>query len=209
MSISELYDKLTSLPLFRGISGEDLAIIADRVHFRWLKLATDQPLIQEGESCNHLIILCEGELNRTTNYDNNICAVTDGVVGPAVIEPEQLYGLQCRYRSSYRAATSCRLVLVSKDDIRKTLINVPIWRINLLNMLTANYCKLREATTPRYYDLKEMILHFRAERPKQVRIRMVDLGHYLGAARKTISNALHELEAEGHVKLKPNLIEYN
>ena len=36
---------------------------------------------------------------------------------------------------------------------------------------------------------------------------MIALGKCLGAARKTISDALHELEQEGKVRLRPNFIE--
>lgn len=209
MTIAQLYDKLTTIPLFKGVSGEDLALIADRVHLRWVNVGIDQSVIQADEPCYHLTILTEGELVRTTHYDNNTYTVKDIVKGVHIIEPEQLYGLTTRYRSSYRARTSCKMLLISKDDIRKTLLNIPVWRINLLNHLAAKYTKLQASSEQKPYNLKEMVLHFGAERPLSIRIRMEDLGRYLGAARRTISNVLHELESEGKVTLHPNLIEFN
>ncbi len=209
MTIAQLYDKLTAIPLFKGVSGEDLALIQERCNLRWVNLSTDHPLIQADEPCHHLVILTEGELTRTTNFDNNTYTVKDKVEGVSIIEPEQLYGLTTRYRSNYRTLTSCKVLLISKDDIRQTLMNIPVWRINLLNLLSAKYNKLRDAVENKPYNLKEMIMHFGVDKPMSIKIRMSDLGKYLGAARRTISNVLHELEQEGKVTLRPNLIEFN
>lgn len=209
MNIAQLYDKLTAIPLFKGVSGEDLALITDRVHLRWVNVGIEQSIIQAQEPCNHLTILMEGEMLRTTHYDNNTYTVTEMVKGPYIIELEQLYGLTCKYRSNYRARTSCQLLIISKDDIRKTLMNLPVWRINLLNYLSAKYNKLLDEHQHKPHNLKEEILHFGADKPLSIHIRMVDMGRYLGAARKTISNVLHELESEKKVTLHPNLIEFN
>lgn len=209
MTIAQLYDKLTTTPLFKGISGEDLALIQERCHLRWVSMGTDHPFIQADEPCHHLAILTEGEMIRTTHFDNHTYTVKDIVKAVTIIEPEQLYGLTTRYRSNYRTLTSCKALLISKDDIRQTLMTIPVWRINLLNHLSAKYNKLKDSSEHKPYDLKEMILHFGAEKPLSINIRMVDLGKYLGAARRTISNVLHELEREGKVTLHPNLIEFN
>lgn len=209
MTITQLYDKLTNISLFKGVSGEDLALIADRVNLRWLHIGQDQPFIQANEPCQHLAILTEGKLLRSTDYDNGTYNVKDLVSEVCIIEPEQLYGLTCRYRSSYRTYTSCKVLIISKNDIRQTLMNIPVFRINLLNMLSARYNKLLAASEQKPYDLKEMIMHFGAEKPLSIHIKMADMGRYLGAARRTISNVLHELESEGKVTLHPNLIEFN
>lgn len=208
LTMSQLYDRLTAIPLFKGMSGEDLAYVAHKVTLRWVNLGIDQPYIQADEPCQHLSILLEGTLMRTTDYDNGTYTVKDWLSGVTLIEPEQLYGLSCKFKSHYRALTSCKLLMLSKVDIRQTLMNIPVWRINFLNYLSAKYNRLAEDSAHKPYNLKEMILHFGAEHPKSVRIRMSDMGKYLGAARRTISNVLHELEAEGKVVLHPNLIEY-
>lgn len=209
MTITELYDKLTSVPLFRGISGEELHYIADKVDLRWVKYASDQSLIQADEPCRHLVFLIEGNAIKTTTFDNGTYSVTELIKGPMVIEPEQLYGLTCRYRSDYRALTSCRLLLINKDDVSRTLVNIPIWRINMFNLLTATINKMQKAAEPSVISLKEQIMHFASDNPLTLHIRMLDLGRYLGVSRKTISNALHELELEDKVVLRPNFIEFN
>ena len=207
MTISQLYERLTEIPLFKGISGENLAYIADRVNLRWMSIGSDQPFIQMDEPCQHLVVLMEGELLRITRCDGGTYVLTELLSGIQMLEMEQLYGLQCRYRSDYRTRTSCRILLISKEDIRQTLMNVPVFRINWLNYMSVRCNRLIEALQPRPRNLKEDILRFMGPQAVSLRIRMIDLGKYLGAARKTISDALHELEREGAVRLRPNLIE--
>lgn len=212
MNLSETYTKLASVPLFTGLSGEDLYMVCEKVHLRWVKLYSGQTLIQENEPCTHLTILIQGELNRTTDHDQKTWSVTDVVRGPIVIEPDQLYGLKCRYRSRYEARTDCQLLLISKDDMRRTLMNLPLWRTNLLNLMASNCVKEREWNDPRQLSLGERIMRFGLDHysapdcPHWVRIRQVDLGGYIGETRRTISMEVHKLIDEGLMEIRPNLM---
>ena len=114
MNIAQLYDKLTSIPLFRGISGEDLATITERVHLRWINLEPEQFFIREGEQCNHIAVLYEGQMwitSRGKDYE-----VTETIDAQHIIEPEQLHGLECRYRRTYKAKTT---KILSQDTLKK------------------------------------------------------------------------------------------
>lgn len=208
MELTQLYDRLTAISLFRGLSAEDFTNIAERVTLRWVTVVAGQPVIQSDEPCHHLVFLCEGTLLRTTHHDSRTYSVNDLVEPTQAIEPERLYGLTACYRSNYRAQTTCRLLLIPKEDVHRTLLSIPIWRINFLNMLATQCNRNLQAAMPRRYDLRYQVLHFGSPRPLSIRIRMSDLGKYIGAARKTVSNLLHQLEDEGIVRLRPNLIEF-
>ena len=208
MTLAQLYETLTSLPLFRGMSAAELNRVSEEVKLRWLNLVSDQPFIHANEPCNHLVYLLEGTLTRTQSFDNDTYSVSDLVKGPCLIEPEQLYGLTCAYQANYRTASPCRFLLISKDDVRRCLHDISIWRINLFNLYASTLCKERKKTEPKPYDLKEQIMHFGSERPIRLHIRMADLARYMGVSRTTISHALHELEDQGKVRLSPNQIEY-
>lgn len=207
MTIAQLYERLTDIPLFKGVSGENLAVIAERANLRWMNVSDDQLFIRMDEPCRHLVVLLEGEMLRITHHDGDTYTVTELLEGMHILELEQLYGLRCRYRSDYRTRTSCRMLLVSKEDIRQTLMNIPVFRINWLNYMSVRHNRMYDALQPRPYCLKEDIMRFAGPHAISVRIRMADLGRYLGAARKTVSDALHDLEREGKVRLRPNLIE--
>lgn len=208
MTLAQLYESLTSLPLFKGISAKELSLIADKVHLRWMTIGSDHPFIQSEEPCQHIVFLIEGEMLRTTTNDELTYTVTELVKGPALVEPEQLYGPSCTYRSNYRTRTACKVLLISKSDVRETLMEIPIWRINLLNHYSSLINKAQRKCEPHPYNVKEQIMHFGAERPLKIHIRMQDLARYMGVSRTTISHTLHALEKEGKVKLTPNLIEF-
>lgn len=208
MTLAKLYETLTSLPLFRGISASELTRVADEVKLRWVNIGPDQPFIQADEPCHHLVYLVEGELLRSSTHDNGIYTVSQYVKAPCLIEAEQLYGLSCAYQANYRTTTACKVLLITKDDVRRTLLDIPVWRINLLNLYASTLCKERSSNAPKPYNLQEQVMHFGAERPVTLRIRMADLARYMGVSRTTISHALHELERQGKVRLSPNVIEY-
>ncbi len=208
MTLAKLYETLTSLPLFRGISAAELSRVSDEVGLRWMDVGIDQPFIQADEPCHHLVYLVEGEMIRSSSHDEGTYSVSEYVKAPYLIEPEQLYGLTCAYQANYRTTKACKVLLISKDDVRRTLLEIPVWRINLLNLYASALCKERSLHQPRYYNIYEQIMHFGADRPVTLRIRMADLARYMGVSRTTISHTLHELEQQGKVKLSPNVIQY-
>lgn len=141
------YLSLTSIPLFTGISGEDLALILDRVDLIDIDLSPGEVFVQQGDVSHGMAILRDGTIQRYyshkgINFKNArkqevpICfKVKESINKPIILEPEVLFGLDHKHQNSWQAETSCHLTLISKDDIRKTLMYVPVWRINFINML--------------------------------------------------------------------------
>lgn len=203
------------MPLFTGLSGEDLFMVCEKVTMRWVKLHKGQILIQQDEPCTHLTFLLEGELYRSTMHGQNTWSVTDVVRSPLVIEPEQMYGLKCHFAHRYEAKTDCLILLIRKDEMRQTLLNLPLWRTNLLNLLASNTVKEREWNEPGFYDLGTRIQRFGLDhlscmdRPHILHIRQVDLGMFLGESRRTISQVVHKLIDEGKAEIRPNVIILN
>lgn len=206
---------MASVPLFTGLSGEDLYMICEKVNLRWVKLYQGQTLIQQDESCQHLTILLEGELNRSKTHDKKVWTVTDVVRGAMVIEPEQLYGLKCRFTHRYEARTDCMVLLISKDEMRRTLLNLPLWRTNLMNLLASNIVKQHEWNEPTFNTLGDKIRRFGLDHlsakdaPHTLHIRQVDLGNYLNESRRTISYEIHKMIDKGEAEIRPNLIIFN
>lgn len=215
MNLSETYTRLASVPLFTGLSGEDLFMICERVKLRWVKLHEGQTLIQQDEPCTHLTVLLEGELERTTVHGQKTWSVTDVVRGPLVIEPEQLYGLKCRFTHQYVVRLDSQILLIRKEEMRQTLLNLPLWRTNLLNMMASNMTKERTWQEPAGLSLGERIRRFGLDHlsaqdaPHTLRIRQVDLGRYLNESRRTISQEVHKMIDQGLAEIRPNQIIFN
>lgn len=212
MNLEQIYTRLANVPLFKGVSGEDLFMILDKVPMHWYRLREGQRLLDYDETCKGLIFLLEGDLTRTRNFDEKTYTITDVIRGPMIIEVEQLYGLTCRYTARYEARTDCLMMSIEKNDIRRTLLNIPLWRTNLLNLMASQIVKMRQFDIPQPNTLAEKIMHFGldhqsvTEEGHTLRIRQLDLGRYLCATRRTISMELHKLVDQGLVEMHPNKI---
>ena len=66
----QLYDKLLELPLFIGISTDELADIVGQTKFGFYKLVADKSLVSTDDKCTHLFFLMSGTLRVVSHADN-------------------------------------------------------------------------------------------------------------------------------------------
>lgn len=212
MSIREMYSILTQMPLLQGLNGIDLVRIEERLNLCIYTLEKSRhPFIRQGDTCNELIFLTKGTLVKETLSTDGIYTTKEFIYAPAIIEPEQLYGLTCKYNSSYLVETECRLFNISKKNISSHLMNLEIFRINYMNMLSAQIHKLRERNSLHTHQTpKQKIVTFlcnsfdTTNSEKQIHIKMTDIANYVGETRLTVSSILNTLNEEGIIKLKRN-----
>lgn len=203
------------MPLFTGISGDDLALIMDRVELIDITLTPGEVFVRQGDTCQGMAMVRSGLMQRTTCYEmgtfvnqrKQICPVsynaTETLQPSYIIEPEILFALQQQHQSTWSAQTTCEMTLISKDDIRQTLMYVPVWRINFINMLSTNVQKnltkgLPKALPTLRQQVIEHLLRHSSERgiTLEMDISIEQLAHCLGAERRAIARVLNELETD-------------
>ena len=217
------YITLTSIPLFTGISGDDLALIMDKIELVDVELLPGETFVRSGDVCHGMAIVREGEICRTRNFrqgtfTNNrkqqaelSYTVEECIGAPLIIEPEILFGLDNRHANSWTARTTCRLTLIGKNDIRQTLMYVPIWRINFINMLSTHLQRAKEAVLPRPTSTEpERIVDFMLRhtspggRSIAFGITLEQLCHHLATNRQTLTPHLDRLVNMGVVERRRN-----
>ena len=213
------YAQLTSIPLFTGISGDDLAIIMDRVDLLEIDLAPGEVFVRDGDVSQGMAILREGRMMRCrthgegsfTNARGQLCPLCYQVcetVSPGfILEPEVLFGLDQRHRNTWTAQTSCRLTLIGKNEIRQTLMYVPVWRINFVNLLCTSLQRSQDDVLPMpASDCREQVLRFLLRHftsrglSADMDITIEQMGHCLGLNRRTMTKVIGLLEQEGLVE---------
>ena len=213
------YAQLTSIPLFTGISGDDLAIIMDRVDLLEIDLAPGEVFVRDGDVSQGMAILREGRMMRCrthgegsfTNARGQLCPLCYQVcetVSPGfILEPEVLFGLDQRHRNTWTAQTSCRLTLIGKNEIRQTLMYVPVWRINFVNLLCTSLQRSQDDVLPMpASDCREQVLRFLLRHftsrglSADMDITIEQMGHCLGLNRRTMTKVIGQLEHEGLVE---------
>ena len=172
-----------------------------------------KPLICQNDPCTHLIFLTTGKMMRQYESDDGLYTTKSVVQAPALLEPHNLYGLDCKFRCSYTPLQNVTFITVKKRDVMQHLMKSDIFRINYFNMLSSIIQKKEDLLQPlRHHTVKQKILQFLrrefAEQDGQVEIyiKMTVLADYISETRLNTSRALNELEDAKIVELKRSLI---
>lgn len=209
MEINYMYKLLTNMPLLQGINGIDLARLESKVQMDFVHYTENNGLfIKQEAKCQDLMFLATGEICRHFEHPNNLFQYTEYISAPHVIEPESLFGLRPQYKSSYKAAKECDILTIRKGDVIHTLMLNDVFRINYLNMLSANIhklnmqllrCKKSDTNTKIKQFLKSIAVSPTGE--KTLCIKMTVLADMIDETRLNVSRALNEMESAGLVSL--------
>lgn len=206
---SNKYLLFSRLPLLQGISSTELLAWEDA-----LRLEPDElppsglPLIRQGEPCSSLICLIGGELEKEHHSPDGIYATRCLLKAPAVVEVDRLFGLTPTYEHSYRAVTDVKMLSIRKSALSSHLMKSEVFRLNLLNMLSALAQKRAAALRPLQPESPEERLRLflrnlfpDCEGKAEVIIQMKDLAHFIGHSRLITSQVLNRLADEGFIRL--------
>lgn len=203
------YALLTRLPLLQGISSTELLSWEEALRLDIDELPVSKlPLIHQGETCTQLLWLVEGELIREHHSENGVYAIRSTLKAPAAIETDRLFGLYTTYEYTYWAHSDVRMLSIGKNLTNQYLMKSEVFRINLLNTLSAISQKKTMALIPSQLgNTEERLKHFLCtlltghEGKVEVFIQMKDLAHYIGRSRLNTSRLLNQWHAEGIITL--------
>ena len=207
--LSTRYALLTRLPLLQGISSTELLNWEDALRLDLDEFpASRLPLIQQGDNCTQLLYLVEGELLREHRSADGNFAIRSILRAPAVIEVDRLFGLNPTYEYTYWAKTEIRMLGIRKSLINSHLMKSEVFRLNLLNTLSAIAQKRAAALRPRQLgSVEERLKHFvqtlfpDCEGEVEISIKMKDLARFTGDSRLIVSRLLNRLDEAGSIRL--------
>ena len=214
ISLTQKYELLTKLPLLQGISGKELAHIENMTGMEINEVpAMKRPLIRQNDPCTHLVFLTTGKMMREYTSHDGRFQTKSVLQAPTLLEPYNLYGLNCKFRCSYTPLENVSVITVKKTDVQQHLMKTEIFRINYFNLLSAIIHKKYMLLRPcRHLTVKEKILQFilklfpDCESQAEIAIKMTDLAEYIDETRLNTSRALNQLEKAGLMELKRSLI---
>lgn len=212
------FDILLRLPLFQGMSRDDLTEVIAHTKLEFVKVQTHHVIAKEGDRCHKLIFILNGNvevstklhIQRTTQEGTSLLlkgearrGLSETLHSPIVLQPERLFGLHQQYTHTFMAATPCQMLIIQKQDIMKLASTYPIFQINLLNILSTKVQKMENRqwmTTP--VSLRKRLVNFFVSRclypagEKDFKMRMTDLAHELNCSRLDISKCLNAMQEE-------------
>lgn len=207
-NIPRMYDTIQRLPLFLGIGVEDISDILGHTRFDFRSCQAGHQIIAEGEECSGLIFIIGGQLRSSVCSDDHSYQVEEVIPSPSLLQPERLFGLTQRYTHTYTADEKCDLMVISKDEILRLSDTYPIFRTNLLNIITTQAQRLWHRPWRRQpSEIRQKLLRFfsdRCDKPAGTKIfiiKMQTLSTIIGESRLHVSQELHALESEGLIQL--------
>ena len=204
-----MYDNLLLLPLFQGLSKNDLTTIIEKVKFHFQQYKEGEIFIRQGEECHQLCFLLNGQVCVRTQDKEHAYSLSEVIGGPYIIEPQSLFGMQNNYTATYSAHTPVGVLTIEKAYLFSELDKYEIFRMNLLNIL----CNRSQIATQKLWrthigSLEEKLVNFialRSQRPegeKTLQITMEDWAGLINETRINLSRLLNDLQDKGLVQLK-------
>lgn len=199
-----LHDRLLLLPLFQGMTRNDIETVVGNMRLGFSKYGKGKVIVSDGEPCTHLRFLLQGECIATTEADDGSYSIGEAVKSPEVIQPECLFGMNQRYTKTLTSTTECSIVSLNKNDVTHLMSEYDIFRINLLNIMSTHTQRLSRHPWRKLPDsIRHKVFRFvetRCLKPaghKMLKIKMEVLAEHIGESRLNVSRCLAELEEEG------------
>lgn len=211
--MTPLYDTLLQLPLFLGMSRNEVTDLVGFAKLGFHKRAAGEPITHEHEACRSLVYLLSGEMSAQKSSDRHDYTITERFAAPMLIEPERLFGLYQHYARTYTALTDCRLLTIQKPDVFALCQSHNIFLINLLGLTSTAAQKL--GAKPWHdvqQDRERRLLDFLSERmltpkgEKQITANMQTLADATGVCRLHISSILNGWHEQGLISLSRRTI---
>ncbi|MEE3384092.1 MAG: Crp/Fnr family transcriptional regulator [Prevotella sp.] len=198
------FDRLLTLPLFLGMTHNDIEAIVDHTPLGFSKCGKGKIIIEDGEPCDHLRFLLQGECIATSTADDGSYSIGEVIKSPEVIQPECLFGLHQRYTKTLTSTSECSIVSIKKNDVTRLMSEFDIFRLNILNIMSTRTQRLSRHSWRKLPEtIRQKIFRFietRCSKPaghKMLRIKMEVLADQIGESRINVSRCLNELEKQG------------
>ncbi|MCR5179735.1 MAG: Crp/Fnr family transcriptional regulator [Bacteroidaceae bacterium] len=204
-----MFDTLLSLPLFQGLSPDDLTRILESTRLDFDTVGQGTCLMKQDHPCEALTYVLQGDVALTTQSADRSWSVEETLAVPAVAGLDVLYGRRRNYRYSLTAREETRVLHMDKRTVGALVAYFEVFRINVLNMLTSSIARREQLTwLPAEIGLEGRIRSFmktHVEHPagqKVFYISQLQLGNYLGEDKRRISKALHHMQETGLLRLE-------
>ncbi len=203
-----VFTRIQSLPLFQGVSRDDLLRMLERSRFNFVSVEAGELITEQGKSASQLIYALSGTF-QLTHYVSESFRVTETLDAPFIFQPECLFGRSLTWRHTLQATTDAQLLSIAKHEVVTHLMDFYTFRISLLCYLShlADKLQVDARFLNRQLLLVEAMILFLSRHlitpngSKTFYVGMTDLAQSLSTSRLSVSKCLNGLQQEGFLRL--------
>jgi CRP-like cAMP-binding protein len=201
-----IFERLLLLPLFQGLSVDDLMRMVECARFEFRTEGAYEVLFRQNHPVSSLSFILQGELLFECRYPDNIRAV-EFFFGPMALLPQCLFGKTTVATHTIIANTDVSLLEISKQEVLSQLMNFYVFRLSVLNYFSTiaqeSNSRLMQAPVKIGARLVAELQKFFASSygKKELYIGMQQLADRLYVSRRSISKTLRSFEGAGLLTL--------
>jgi CRP-like cAMP-binding protein len=207
------YTLLSIAPLFKGLSPDEIEKILDNVPHNVKKYQSGFMICLSGEHVNSLMVVISGVVKgEMVDYVGRVIKIED-IPAPGALAPAFIFGNRNRFPVNVIAVSSAELLLISKTDFLKLLMNNDTILVNFLDMISNRSQFLSEKIKfLNFKTIKGKLAHFILQKAANDKMSVTlgmtqnDLADFFGVARPSVARALRDLEEGGFIEAKSKTI---
>lgn len=176
--------------------------------FDFMKIPAGKVIVENDSPCDSMYLLTNGTVKAETASSDNGYSVTEETSALLIIQPENIFGLHQRFRSTFTASADTNLIAISKAEVTRLYENFTVFRLNVTNMLATKVQRQQSRAWNRPpADLRERIVRFFASHcqydngHKVFKIKMERLGMEVNDSRLDVSRALNSMQRDNLLSL--------
>ncbi len=134
--MSSMYETIMNLPLFKGVSREQVSIFLERTPIHFSRYEDDELIASRDETVENVICIVNGKVRLIHQIDKSEIAIQEELGKENIICADRLFGLFTTYNCEVRSCGNCGIMKFSKEQYIELLKSNPIYLINFLNFLS-------------------------------------------------------------------------
>lgn len=212
--MKSMFEILSDLPLFRGVTRERIAATVGMAKFHFLKYGPGETIAETGDVCTHIKFIIEGEARMTISGAGGRFKLLQTLAAPDVISPGFLFGPSTNYPGTVTAIGETSLVQISKSDYLKVLASDNIYMFNFLNYLSLNaqtgvegILSILDGSIGQRLAMWVSCLTQPTAKDIAIICRQRDLYAMLGVQRSSYMAAIEDMVRQGLIKYEPGRID--
>lgn len=135
--MATMYETIMNLPLFKGLSHEQVSSFLEKTHFKFSKYSDREKIVSAGERVEEMKCVISGQIRLCHIIgDKDLLRLTELRRNHEVIGADRLFGMDTTYGADICAVGNVSTMEFSKDQYQNLLNAGSIYLLNYLNSLS-------------------------------------------------------------------------
>jgi len=198
--MNSMYQQLMQLPLFQGVSSDQITALVEKMPFHFLKFRNGDNIFVAGEPCTHIRFIVSGRVRLETPCAHLRVSLFQTLATPHVLAAENLFGRDTTYPCNAVADGPCGILQLRKSDYIKMLGTDKVFLFNILNYLSSgsqryssSIAAIKDGSLVERLAMLVDALVFNGAADVTLRFKQKDLCTLLGTQRTTLVSTLDRL----------------